>query len=410
MNLFETILLNCILMIFPVLIYLFYNVYASTLNFKKNNLFLDCALFSSCYLLIKYGVLEYNNMPILIFDIPLIIAYLKNKKISIFLLSTTIALYYFKRFDISIYICIIEYLCYYLLYYLIQKKEWKHNIYIHLYSIIKIIMFAICLIVSPNYNLDQSNILDFVLLMIIFYIVTYFVLYLYYQTDEVVSLYHEVKDIEKEKQIKKSLFKITHEIKNPIAVCKGYLDMFDVDNIEHSQKYIPIIKSEINRVLILLSDFLSITKIKIEKEEMDLNLLLEETVDCLSPILTNKAIDFISEIPEDEFYIEADYNRLKQTLVNIIKNSRESIKDKGIIKLSTNIKNNKVKIFIEDSGIGMTKEELQKIKEAFFTTKQSGTGLGVFMANEIITAHHGTLEYFSKKNEGTKVVITLPIT
>lgn len=410
MNLFEMILLNCILIVFPVMLYLFYNVYANTLNFEKNNLFLDCALFSSCYLLIKYGILEYNNIPILIFDIPLIIAYFKNKKISIFLLSTVIVLYYFKSFDINIYICIIEYICYYFLHWLIQKKEWNSHIFVHLYSFIKIIMFAICLIVSPNYYLNNSNIFDFVLLMTIFYIVMYFVLYLYRQTDEIVSLYHEVKNIEKEKQIKKSLFKITHEIKNPIAVCKGYLDMFDVDNIEHSQKYIPIIKSEINRVLILLSDFLSITKIKIEKEEMDLNLLLEETVDCLSPILINKNIDFISEIPDDEFYIEADYNRLKQTLVNIIKNSRESIKEKGMIKLSTNIKKNKVKILIEDNGVGMTKEELQKIKEAFFTTKQTGTGLGVFMANEIITAHQGTLEYFSKKDEGTKVVITLPIT
>ncbi|MBD9085462.1 ATP-binding protein [bacterium] len=115
------------------------------------------------------------------------------------------------------------------------------------------------------------------------------------------------------------------------------------------------------------------------------------------------------DITEEEIYIQADYNRLKQTIVNIIKNSRESIPESGVIKLSTNKNKNNVKIYIEDNGIGMTKEELSKIKEAFFSTKQTGTGLGVYMANEIITAHQGTLEYFSKKNLGTRVVITLPI-
>ena len=380
MNLFEIMLLDCILIIFPVMIYLFYKVYSNTLNFKKNNLMLDCALFSSYYLLIKYGMVEYNNIPLLIFDISLLIAYYKNKRISMLMLSFVITIYYLTVFKIPIEICFIEYIIYFILYVHFKDNKLNFNIFKNFYSIIKIVMFTFYLKISPIYDLNQDNFLDF-----------------------------SIKNREKEKQIKKSLFKITHEIKNPIAVCKGYLDMFDVNNLEHSHKYIPIIKSEINRTLVLLSDFLSITKINIENEEMHLNLVLEETIECLDPILKNKAIQFISDITEEEIYIQADYNRLKQTIVNIIKNSRESIPESGVIKLSTNKNKNNVKIYIEDNGIGMTKEELSKIKEAFFSTKQTGTGLGVYMANEIITAHQGTLEYFSKKNLGTRVVITLPI-
>ena len=84
MNLFEIMLLDCILIIFPVMIYLFYKVYSNTLNFKKNNLMLDCALFSSYYLLIKYGMLEYNNIPLLIFDISLLIASFADSQLAIF--------------------------------------------------------------------------------------------------------------------------------------------------------------------------------------------------------------------------------------------------------------------------------------------------------------------------------------
>lgn len=97
-------------------------------------------------------------------------------------------------------------------------------------------------------------------------------------------------------------------------------------------------------------------------------------------------------------------------MVNLIKNSKESISEEGTVKLFTTMDAKKIKIYIEDNGVGMSKEELDKIKQAFFTTKQTGTGLGVFLANEIITAHQGTLDYLSEKNKGTRVVITLPIT
>ena len=70
-----------------------------------------------------------------------------------------------------------------------------------------------------------------------------------------------LKELEQEKQIRESLFKITHEIKNPITVCKGYLDMFDVEDKKKSEKYVSILKDEIKRVLVLLEDFLSINKI-----------------------------------------------------------------------------------------------------------------------------------------------------
>ena len=183
--------------------------------------------------------------------------------------------------------------------------------------------------------------------------------------------------------------------------------MYDVNNIEHSNKYIPIIREEINRVLMLLEDFLSITKIKIEKEEMDLGFLLEDIKNNFSMILKSKNIEFIcTDI--DELYIEADYNRLKQVLVNLIKNSVESIEKNGTIKINVSNSKNKVKIVVEDTGKGMTEEELKQIKSAFFTTKQNGTGLGTYLSNEIIKAHNGIMKYHSVKNKGTKVIITIP--
>ena len=212
----------------------------------------------------------------------------------------------------------------------------------------------------------------------------------------------------KECKMKESLFKISHEIKNPIAVCKGYLDMCNEKNIE---KYIPIIKTEINRTLNLLQDFSACKKIKIEPDIIDISLLIEETRKNLKLLFDSQNIKFIIEPQQEEIFINGDYNRLNQVILNIIKNSIEA-KDENknsYIKIYTKQNNNKIKIYIEDNGVGISKENMKRISEPFFTTKQNGTGLGVLLSQEIINAHDGKLEYKSKEKEGTIVTITLPI-
>ena len=215
-----------------------------------------------------------------------------------------------------------------------------------------------------------------------------------------------INELEKKKQLRSSLFKITHEIKNPIAVCKSYLDMFDINNKDHI-RYIGILKEEMDKILLLLQDFLSMNKIKIEKEILDINFLLEDIVNQFEPILKDKNIKFIHNICEEEIFVEGDYNRLNQVFINIIKNSIEAINDKGVIKLDYEIDRN-FKIIIEDNGCGITEDQIEKIKEPFYTTKKDGTGLGVSLSIEIIKAHNGKIDYIPLK-KGLKVIVELPI-
>ena len=235
-------------------------------------------------------------------------------------------------------------------------------------------------------------------------------MYLFNLADNITSLYLSLSELEKDKQLKNSLFKITHEVKNPIAVCKGYLDMIDIKNENQLKRYIPIIKQEIERSLNIMSDFMEFSKIKIDKEILDINVLLEDIVEELSLIVNTKNIKLTSRITQDEIFVNGDYNRLKQVFINIIKNSIESITDKGIIEINTHILKDKYYIEITDNGCGMDEYTLSKIKELFFTTKVKGSGLGVSLSNEIIKAHNGTIDYTSKPGKGTKVVVKIPIT
>ena len=100
---------------------------------------------------------------------------------------------------------------------------------------------------------------------------------------------------------------------------------------------------------------------------------------------------------------------MKQVFVNVIKNSIESIKKDGIIDVDVLVVGKVLKIMVSDNGVGMDKEELERVYEMFYTTKRDGTGLGVALSHEIILAHNGMMEYDSIKDVGTKCIISLPM-
>ena len=91
------------------------------------------------------------------------------------------------------------------------------------------------------------------------------------EANNIINLHNNLKHFEKEKELRLSIFKITHEIKNPLAVIKGYLDMFDVDDKDKSNRYLSIMGNELTRTLNLLNDFLEFTKIKIYKKTLNVN-------------------------------------------------------------------------------------------------------------------------------------------
>lgn len=221
-----------------------------------------------------------------------------------------------------------------------------------------------------------------------------------------------IRELEKEKVLRTSLFKMTHEIKNPIAVCKGYLDMLDLNDRDKVNKYIPIIKSEIERTLTLMDDYLEYTKVKINKDVVDIYMLLDEVIESLDLFFKENNILLKMKIPEDELFLNIDYNRIKQVLVNILKNAHEAFdpkKGKMIIKIDTRVNKKYFQIIVSDNGVGMDSETLNNVTNLFFTTKRNGTGLGTSLSKEIIELHGGKIKYLSELNVGTTVIICLPL-
>lgn len=410
MSIIETIVLLSIFLIFPIAIYLIYIAYVNNMDLKEKNLFFDFALISSVFLMTKY-VHSKSLYTILFYNIPLLIAILRKKNSTIIIISIIIIFYTTEYTTIPIIITIIEYLIYYIGYLIISKIKYKESTIINYFISIKsfIISFLIVFLINPT-SPFLINLFYIIVTLSIFIIFTYISLSLFNKGEEIMNLNNILKDTKKQQYLYESLSKLTHELKNPITVCKGYLEMLNNNDNNKVEKYLPIISSEIDRALNVINDFSSLGKLtSLNKEELDLELLLTEIITTLSPIF-KKENALITLNVSDEIYINGDYNRLKQVFVNILKNALEAKKDHIPLEVLINVKSYKhhIKIDITDNGIGMDKDILENMNKIFYTTKTNGNGLGVVLSNEIIEMHNGTIKYLSTKDIGTTVSIKLP--
>ena len=404
MEFFVKSIICLIIAVFPLLLSTLYIIYARSLGKNERFLFIDIAIIFTGYLL----VVSQPKEIMLIASLPILIALLEKREITSICGAIILIFSYRSIFNFNIIYLILEYVIIILatIPYILKKIS-KYHIAI-IYTILNLITFWILIYIKQINTLEIEQIISISLTFI--GAVSIF-MFMYDKCKEASKLFMSIKEIEESKQIKETLFKISHEIKNPLAVCKGYLDMYDYTNKEHNKKYVAIVKSEIEKTLIILQDFLNLTKTNLKKEILDINCLIEDCLDNIELLLTSNNIKVKKELLDDEIYINGDYNRLHQVFVNVIKNSVEAMEEseEKKILIRTTIISNYILIEIKDTGKGIDKELLEKIQEPFFTTKKNGTGLGVPLSIEIINAHGGKLEFKTQDNKGTTVKITLPL-
>lgn len=410
MPIFENIILLFVFLFFPITCYLIYITHLSNMDRKEQSILLDISLISALFLIIRY-INDKSIYILLFYNIPLLIAYLKGKIPTIIALSITIVFFYNLYISIPLIILSLEYLLYFIIYLYISKYKSKSTNYINIFVAIKIFMisFIIFYIINPNGSII-SNLIYLIITSTLFIVFTYLSLFLFEKGEDITNLYSIMKESKKDKLLFESLSKLTHELKNPISVCKGYLEIIDKNGYQKAPKYLPIISSEIERSLSVINDFSSLGKLKeLNKEEVDLQVLLEEIITILNPLFKKYNANIYLNVKQD-IYLSLDYLRMKQVFVNILKNALEARKEEEPLNVQIEVKKSlkAVKIIIKDNGIGMDKNTLDKITEIFYTTKANGNGLGVVLSKEIVEMHNGTITYKSQKDKGTTVTITLP--
>jgi len=181
-------------------------------------------------------------------------------------------------------------------------------------------------------------------------------------------------------------------------------------NSEKNEKYFKIINEEFERLNSIVVNFLyAVRPLPIELREGNINELIFKIMDFVAPEMEQSKIICMLELDENAPNVLMDERLMKQALLNLVKNAQAAMPRGGVLTVATNYADNEIKISICDTGIGISTENLAKIFEPYFTTTETGTGLGLTQVYKIIRAHHGEISVDSAPGLGTDFRITLPI-
>jgi len=206
--------------------------------------------------------------------------------------------------------------------------------------------------------------------------------------------------------IGKFAFTIAHEIKNPLGIIKGSIELIRKHNLDEEtlQELISYIESETHRIDLLIKDFLELARFKDpRKVEIDVGTLFEDISAKIKLKHPDVKLDFKSNVD----IIKTDPDKLERILTNIIRNSIEAGADK--IEIELNKRDSCIEITIDDNGCGIDESIKDKIFDPFFTTKDTGTGLGLSIVMQEILSLNGNISVSDSPHGGARFHIILPM-
>ena len=209
---------------------------------------------------------------------------------------------------------------------------------------------------------------------------------------------------------------VAHEIGNPLNSLNIHLQLMErqarkLDGVvqKELQESIDIARSEINRLDSIVTQFLrAIRPTRPQLRPENVNTIVEEAVRFFAAEIKDRDIVVEQELRSDLPMLHLDRDQMKQAFYNVIKNSFEAMKRRGILRIGTDMDESHVLIRFTDTGGGISAENLSHVFEPYFTTKPSGTGLGLLIVRRIVREHGGELSMESSEGKGLTLAIRLP--
>lgn len=204
-----------------------------------------------------------------------------------------------------------------------------------------------------------------------------------------------------------------HEVGTPLNLISGHVQLLQTKVPTESKEAnrLQIINTQIERIEHIVRDMLDRTRFgAVELKSLNLNELLNKTVDTVEPTLQEKNVELNLDFSNDISEISGDADRLQQVFLNLINNALDAMPDGGKLSISTYKTREKICAEFSDSGIGMSRETSEKIFQTLFTTKERGrgTGLGLVVVKQILQEHSAEIEVESEPEKGAKFTICFP--
>lgn len=205
---------------------------------------------------------------------------------------------------------------------------------------------------------------------------------------------------------------VAHEIKNPLGIIQSTAELLsNMPHADESQKKLSgVIGEESVRLNRIVTEFLDFARPhELNLQYFELGEIIEKNLDFFKPEIDKKGIDVETNLGEGRHYpLTADHGLLYRGIMNLIINAIQAIEGEGKIIIHIGENKGKYSVVIKDTGKGISEDNLKKIFNPFFTTKEKGSGLGLPIVRKIIEGHSGTIDIESTEGVGTKVALHLP--
>lgn len=352
--------------------------------------------------------------------VPIILCFLYGGYRSLFFTSIVYLTYRYylggAGFYASILLCLILVFIIFILQYvfpgLIRKRKMVIGMFLIFIACTIFIIFSIFNEIKINNGISDIITQFFISYVVINLFTMWLSLYLIEAMIERKKLKEEMNRSEKMRIIGELAASVAHEIRNPLTVVHGFIQLLGSDKIQESKKeeYLQIMMAELNRAQSIITDYLSLAKSEIgTREQVNMEQLIQQIVTIVSPLALLNGVEIRSSISMTELpYLHTDPEKIKQCLINIIKNGIEAMTNGGVLQVNVHKRSDDFIIDIIDTGIGMTSEEIKQLGMPFYSTKEKGTGLGTMVCYSIIRGLNGKIEVTSQKGKGTCFSIIIP--
>jgi PAS domain S-box-containing protein len=249
------------------------------------------------------------------------------------------------------------------------------------------------------------------------------------QVTAVVSILHdltEIRELER-RRVEQQLFEseklaavgrlaasIAHEVNNPLEAIKNALYLMQTSSdFEQNSRFLEIARKETERVSHIIRQMLGFARRSGEVDWVDVNQLLEETVVLLEKKMRQQRIRVKKDLDLSLPRIRARADQLRQVFLNLIINAQQAIEGEGEIRISTSCYEQALQpsilVQLSDSGVGIAEDDIARIFDPFFSTGKKGTGLGLWVTQDILRQHGGRIEVTSDVGRGTVFSIVLQV-
>jgi PAS domain S-box-containing protein len=248
------------------------------------------------------------------------------------------------------------------------------------------------------------------------------------QVTAVVSVLHDLSEIREleRRRVEQQLFEseklaavgrlaasIAHEVNNPLEAIKNSLYLLSTGKVEQNARFLDVARKETERVSHIIRQMLGFARRTGEAEWVDVNQIIEETLILIEKKMRQARVELVRDFDARLPKVRARADQLRQVFLNLMLNAQQAIERSGTIRISTSRYESAlqptISVAINDTGRGIPEADIPRIFEPFFSTRTKGTGLGLWVTQDIVRHHGGRIEVTSTEGQGTTFNVILPV-